>query len=138
MPAGLAVLGMWLYLHWFVAGRERATAFWRGDHWDTSSKQTQGLLRNKSLLLDLQREAWLEVARPLQKYCLVVLVFKPVYFVAATEVCVGFGFGRCPFTFILMATQLPLELAVTAVPPEVAMCNLVAPTYDRVLLPPFP
>ena len=50
--------------------------------------QTQGLLRNKSLLLDLQREAWLEVARPLQKYCIVFLIFCPVYFVSATEMCV--------------------------------------------------
>ena len=43
------------------AGRELASAGWRRDHWDTASKQTQGLLRNKGLLLDLQREAWLEV-----------------------------------------------------------------------------
>ena len=70
------------------AGRERATSLWRRDHWDTSSMQTQGLLRNKSLLLDLQREAWLEVARPLQKYCIVFLIFSPVYFVSATEMCV--------------------------------------------------
>eukprot|EP00040_Diaphanoeca_grandis_P028429 m.164663 g.164663 ORF g.164663 m.164663 type:complete len:450 (-) comp31350_c0_seq1:142-1491(-) len=120
-----AVLLVWGYIRFSLVRLMRAwdkslveaNDDWDRDLWNRGEPYVEAMRQNKRLLLDMQRESYLEVTKPLEWYIVIFVVFAPVPMVMATDFCVNYSasdvktvscFGVCllVLTFRTVATVI--------------------------------
>ena len=89
------VIAMWLLQRWLLhgllrqwnAGLADAKDTWDRELWNTSDAYVEGERAKRRLLLDLQKEAYLGLTKPLEPYIAVFVLFSTPAIVMATDAC---------------------------------------------------
>ena len=125
-----AVIALWLRQRWLLhglltqwsVGLTDAHDTWDRELWNRSDTYVENERAKRRLLLDLQREAYLSVAKPLEPYIVVFVLFSTPAIVMATDSCaaetehVGAvrdgGNAGCQTNCILVLALRPIATAV--------------------------